>query len=174
MKILNPHDVLKEFGVYGAEDVADVGSGYGHFSLAAAKRLEGGRVFAVDIERDLLQRLVNEAALRGVSNIHILHGDATRSAGIPLGEAAVDKAIAASVLFQAHDRDALVREIARIVRPGGKVLLVEWKEDHGFGPHHTHKISESDARALFARHGFSAERMVDAGDLHYGMIFVRA
>lgn len=174
MKILNPHDVLREFGVYGAEDVADVGAGSGHFALAAAKRLEGGRLFAIDVEREMLKRLVDEAALRGIGNLHALAGDAAKLSGIPLGDAAVDKAIAASILFQIHDRDAFVQELKRIVRPGGKVLLIEWKDDHGFGPHHTHKVSEDAARALFGRHGFAIERAVETGDLQYGMIFVRA
>jgi len=174
VKILNPHDVLKEFGVYGAEDVADVGTGYGHFALAAAKRLDGGRLFAIDVERDMLKRLVDEATRMGIGNLHALCGDAARLSGIPLGDAAVDKAIAASVLFQIHDRDAFVQELKRIVRPGGKVLLVDWKGGHNDGAHHAHKVGEDATRALFARHGFALERGVETGDLHYGMIFVRA
>src|SRR5271170_4131170 len=108
MKLLDPNDALKDFGVYGAQDVADLGSGAGHFSLAAAKRLDGGRLFAIDVEKDMLARLVSEAHSAGLKNVHALRGDLAKLSGIPLAEAAVDRAIAANVLFQVHDRDAFV------------------------------------------------------------------
>ena len=173
VKFLDPNDALKQFGVYGAQDVADLGSGAGHFSIAAAKRLEGGRLFAVDVEKDMLSRLVSEARSAGLANVHALRGDLAKLSGIPLGEASVDRAIAASVLFQVDDRDAFVQEVKRIVKPGGKVLLIDWKGDHPYGPHHAHKVGEDAALAVFARHGFSKERDIEAGDLHYGMIIVR-
>ena len=174
VKFLDPNDALKQFNVYGAQDVADLGSGAGHFSLAAARRLEGGRLFAVDVERDMLKRLSDEAALRGLSNVHVLWGDLAKLSGVPLADGAVDRAMAVSVLFQVHDRDAFVQEVRRILKPGGKVLLVDWKDDHDYGPHHAHKVGAELALALFARHGFTKERDVEAGDLHYGMILARA
>jgi len=173
VKILDPKEVLRQFGLYGAQDVADLGSGTGHFSIAAAERLEGGRLFAVDVEREMLNRLVDEAHRKGLINVHALHGDMARLSGVPLGDASMDRAIATSVLFQVDDRDAFVQEIKRIVKPGGKVLLVDWREDHSFGPHHTHKVAPDAALALFSRHGFTKESDVDAGDLHYGMILIR-
>ena len=173
VKLLDPNDALKDFGVYGAQDVADLGSGSGHFSLAAAKRLEGGRLFAIDIEKDMLKRLVDEARSIGLKNMHALQGDLARPSGIPLAADSIDRAIAASVLFQVHDRDAFVDEIVRILRPGGRVLLIDWRTDHAFGPHHTHKVSGDVAEARFSRHGFKKERDIEAGEMHYGMIFVR-
>ena len=65
VKFLDPHDALKQFGVYGTQDVADIGTGSGHFALHAAKRLDGGRLFAVDIEKEMLSRLVAEARHAG-------------------------------------------------------------------------------------------------------------
>lgn len=166
--------MLREFGLYGREDVADLGSGAGHFALAAARRLDGGRLFAIDIERDMLKRLAAEASALGIKNLHALHGDAARISGVPLAAGAVDRAIAANVLFQVHDRDAFVQEVKRILKPGGRVLLIDWRDDHAYGPHPMHKVSSDVAEALFFRHGFRKERAMEAGDLHYGMIFIRA
>lgn len=174
MKFLDPNDALRQFGIYGAQDVVDLGSGSGHFSMAAARRLEGGRLFAVDVEKDMLKRLVDEAHSAGLANIHALQGDLARLSGVPLAGGAVDRAIAANVLFQVHDRDAFVQEVRRILKPGGKVLLVDWKDTHAYGPAHTHKVTEDVAIALFSRHGFKKERDIEAGDLHYGMILIRA
>ncbi len=174
MKFLNPEDTLREFGVYGTQHVADIGSGAGHFALAAAKRLEGGRLYAIDLEQELLKRLADEAHHLGFSNVQTLWGDASQISGVPLAGASVDRVIAANVLWAAHDRDALVQEVKRLLRPGGKVLLLEWREDMPGGPGQAHKVPVAHALALFERHGFRKERDVDAGDMHYGMIIVRA
>ena len=173
MRILDPRNALRELGVYGAQHVVDLGAGAGHFALLAAERLEGGRLFAVDLERDMLARLVSEAESRGHKNVHVLWGDASRVAGVPLADAALDRAIAASVLFQVDDRNGFVQEARRLLRPGGKILVVEWRTNAPGGPHPHHRISAEVMTALFSRHGFTKESDIDAGDLQYGMIFVR-
>lgn len=185
MKFLDPVDVLKQFGVYGTQDVADVGTGSGHFALCAAGRLDGGRLFAVDIEKDMLSRLVSEAKNHGHKNIHPVWGDAGRIKGIPLADMSVDKVIASNILFQIDDRDAFAQEIKRILKTGGKVLVIDWKpartaessrsgrEEEGFGPHKHHRLSCDSACAFFTRHGFKKEKDVDVGDYHYGTILVR-
>ena len=173
MKFLDPKDTLKQFGIYGTQDVADLGSGSGHFAMAAAPRLDGGRLFAIDVEKEMLARLVSEAKDRGHTNIHPIWGDISKCRGVPLADECVDRAIAANVLFQVDDRNAFIEEIKRLLRPGGKVMLIDWQNTHDAGPHHTHKVSKDVALALFGRHGFVKERDVDAGDFHYGMILVR-
>lgn len=174
MKFLDPKDALKQFGVYGTQHVADLGSGSGHFSLAAASRLEGGRLYSVDIEKEMLSRLVSEAKSIGHTNLHPLWGDIAKARGVPLADGAVDRAIAANVLFQLDDRNAFVEEAKRLLKPGGKILVIEWKEKAEGGPHHHHKVPEEVALALFGRHGFVKEGNIDAGDFHYGMILVRS
>jgi ubiquinone/menaquinone biosynthesis C-methylase UbiE len=173
MKFLDPNHVLKQFGVYGTQHVADFGSGAGHFALAAARRLDGGKLFAIDIEKEMLARLVSEAHTHGLHNVHPLWGDVSRLTGVPLAGETIDRAIATNVLFQVDDRDAFVQEMKRLLRPGGKVLLIEWKESVQGGPHHKHKVTEAAALAIFRKHGFEKEKDIDAGDVHYGMILVR-
>lgn len=173
MDFLDPAKVLQEFGVFGTQDVADFGAGAGHFSFEAAKRLDGGRLFAIDIEKEMLSRLVAEARERGHEHVHPVWADLATIGGVPLADHSFDKVIAVSVLFQVDDRDAFVQETKRLVRPGGKVLLVDWKEGTPFGPHHEHRISEMEALTLFRKHGFEKEKDVSAGDYHYGMILIR-
>jgi len=170
MKFLDPNDALKQFGIYGTQDVADLGAGSGHFSIHAARRLDGGRLYAVDIQKDMLSRLTAEAKADGLTNLHPLWGDLARARGVPLADATIDRAIAANVLFSLDDRDAFVQETKRLLRPNGKVLIIEWRGDVEGGPHPKHKISPEVALSLFSRHGFQKECDIDAGDCHYGMI----
>ncbi len=174
MKFLEPNHVLRQFGIYGTQDVADIGSGAGHFALSAAKRLEGGRLFAVDVEKEMLARLVNEARELGHKNLHPIWGDASRLGGVPLADSSMDRIIVTNVLFQVDNRSLFVEEVKRMLRPNGKILLVEWKNDVKGGPHDKHKVSFDEALKIFARHGFTKEQEIDAGDFHYGIILVRA
>ncbi len=173
MSFLDPAAVLKEFGAYGTDHVADFGSGAGHFALAAARRLDGGRLYAVDLDRAMLKRLADEARELGFSNVHAVEGDAARALGVPLAAGSVDKALAANVLWALHDREAFASEARRLLRPGGKLLVIEWRGDMPGGPHPHHKVLPDAVCALFERCGFAKERDVNAGDAHYGMIFVR-
>ncbi len=173
MAFLDPNHVLKQFGVYGAQDVADFGVGGGHITLAAAKRLEGGNVYAVDLEKEILSRLVAEAKLRGHANIHPLWGDFSQSRGVPLKDESLDRIIIANCIHGIDDRNGMILEAKRLLRPHGKVLLIEWQDNAQGGPHPKHKVNEDVALSLFGRHGFKKESTIDAGEYHYGMILVR-
>ena len=173
MDFLDPEKVLQEFGLFGTQHVADFGAGAGHFSLEAAKRLDGGRLVAIDIEKDMLTRLISEALERQHNHVHAVWGDLARIGGVPIADESFDKVIAVSVLFEVDDKDAFVQETKRLVKPGGKVLLIDWKEGTTFGPHHEHRITEMEALLLFKKHGFEKEKDVNAGDYHYGMILIR-
>ncbi len=173
MDFLDPVKVLQEFGIFGTQDVADFGAGAGHFSLEAARRLEGGRIFAVDIEKGMLSRLITEAHERNHDHVHAVWGDLARIGGVPVANESFDRVIAVSILYAVDDRDAFVQETKRLVRPGGKVLLVDWKDGTNVGPHHEHRISEIEAFTLFKKHGFEKEKDINAGDYHYGMILIR-
>jgi ubiquinone/menaquinone biosynthesis C-methylase UbiE len=170
VNFLNPEDALKQFGIYGAQDVADIGSGAGHFALAAAKRLNGGRLFAIDIQKDMLSRLSSVAHDLGITNIHTLWGDAAHYKGIPLADASLDRVIVVNILHSAEDRDVFAKEIRRLLKPEGKILLVDWHQKGTMGPHERHRIDETTALGFFERHGFEKEKDIDAGGYHYGMI----
>lgn len=173
MTFLIPEEALKDFGLYGALDVADMGAGAGHFSLLAAKRLEGGRIFSVDISKDAISRIAKEAKKMGIKNLHPVWGDLARLRGVPLADDTLDRVIATNILFQVDDRDIFVQEIKRLLKKGGKVLLVDWKPESHFGPHTHHRVHYDTVLGLFERHGFKKERDVRAGDYHYGIMLSR-
>jgi ubiquinone/menaquinone biosynthesis C-methylase UbiE len=170
VKFLTPEAALREFGIYGTLDVGDFGSGAGHFSLAAAKRLEGGRLFAIDIEKDMLGRLVSDARERGLVNVHPIWGDIATHRGVPLADASLDRALLTNILSLVHDRDATIREMKRLLRPGGKALVIDWHDESEGGPHRHHKINRETAESLLLRHGFTKQTDIEAGDHHYGII----
>lgn len=103
-----------------ALDVADLGCGEGYLSLEAAAWAR--RVVAVDRSAVVLRKARALARKRGVANIAWKRGELER---VPLDDAAVDVALLSQALHHAQDPAVAVAEAARIVRPGGHVLVLD-------------------------------------------------
>ncbi len=169
----NPQNNINTLGVDNGMKVADLGSGSGFYSIECAKLVGNrGRVYSIDVQQDLLDKIKNSASLLGLHNVEIVWGNIEKIGGTKLREAVIDRAILSNTLFQIEekDRDNLVLEIKRILRPGGKILVVDW-DDSDLGPKVKVKIDK--AQGLFEKAGFVTEKRFDAGDHHYGLIFKR-
>ena len=168
-------DPVKNVGQCGIQvgmDIADLGSGSGFYSLAAAKALiSTGRVYAIDAQKDLLSKLKNNATRQGLYNIEVIWGDIEEPNGSKLKESSVDLAFLCNVLFQIEDRPAAIKEAKRILKPGGKILLVEWSESFGgIGPKQNMVINKKSGQDMFEKAGFHLDREISAGAHHYGLI----
>ena len=109
-------------------DVADLGCGEGYLTIEAARWAR--RVVAVDKAKDVLTRAAALAARRKVRNITWKRGALER---VPLRDAAVDVALLSQSLHHADRPDVVLREAHRILRPGGRVLLLDLREhDQGW------------------------------------------
>ncbi|MDE2041262.1 MAG: class I SAM-dependent methyltransferase [Patescibacteria group bacterium] len=168
----DPAANLAKLGVQAGMRVADIGAGSGFYSIEAAK-LSGpsGRIYAVDVQKDLLERLRGVAAAQGIRTIEIIWGNAEKIGGTKVKESFVDRAIVSNLLFQLTKPDDFVLELKRILKPGGKALVVDWSEVSPIGPKTV--VTEMQARTLFEKAGFKLEQLFGAGDHHYGMIFIR-
>lgn len=169
----DPKKNLDQFGLNPGTFVADLGSGAGHYTLAAAKAVGGeGRVYAVDVLKDMLQKIKDEAHKIHLSNIETLWGNIEKLGGTRLADGSVDAVLVCNTLFQLEHKNDFPLEVKRILRPAGRVLLIDWKESfRGMGPHTDHVVSESSAKAMFEKAGFTFERSIPAGAHHYGLIF---
>jgi ubiquinone/menaquinone biosynthesis C-methylase UbiE len=156
--------------------VADLGAGTGAYARAAAKMVgTHGKVYAIDVQKELLGRLKAEADHEGLANIEYVWGDVEVPAGTHLKEASVDRVIIANLLFQVEDKAAVMKEAARILKPGGFVLVVDWTDSHGgLGPVQDMVVTADMARALGEAAGLEHSRGSAAGDHHYGLLFKKA
>lgn len=103
--------------------VADLGCGDGYLTMEASRW--ASRVIAIDRSRPVLERARALARRRGVRNVTWRQGEIER---IPLRDASVDLAILSQALHHAGDPAAAVNEAARIVAPGGRVLVLDLRE----------------------------------------------
>lgn len=171
----DPQKNIEQLGLMPGHKVADLGSGSGFYTFAAAQAVGSvGTVYAVDVQQDLLTKIKNEAGRQNLLNVETIWGDAETEGGTKLGDGSVDAVIVANVLFQAESRHGLLKEAARIAKRGGKVLVVDWMESFGgMGPHPDHVVTKDAARELAAGAGLKEEREITAGAHHYGFIFTK-
>jgi ubiquinone/menaquinone biosynthesis C-methylase UbiE len=173
MAFSDPQKNIEQLGIQEAGTVADLGAGSGFYTMEAAKAVgPNGRVFAIDIQQDLLSRLKNLAHQSKIHNIEVLHGNIETLNGTRLREESIDVVIVANVMFQLDSKEGLVDEAKRILKSSGRVLVVDWTESFGgMGPQPESVFNQSEAKALFEKKGFSFVSGIVAGDHHYGLIF---
>ena len=171
----DPQKNLDQLGLSPDSYVADLGSGAGYYTIAAAKMVgKMGRVYAVDVLKDMLQKIKNQAERAGLTNIEAIWGNVEKLGGTRLADATVNTVLVCNTLFQLEEKKDLPLEAKRILKPKGRVLVVDWKESFGgMGPQPEHVVSPETARALFESAGFIFDREIKAGEHHYGMIFRR-
>ncbi len=172
----DPDKNLEQFGLTAHMTVADLGAGSGAYTVAAARRVRDfGKVYAIEVQKDLAIRVKNAASKEGLSNVEAIWGDIERRGGTKLADSSVDAVIASNVLFQLEDKEGSVSEIDRILKPGGKVLVIDWKESYGgMGPEAGAVLSADQAKHLFLAKGFSFEKDIAPGRQHYGFIVKKA
>jgi SAM-dependent methyltransferase len=103
------------------EVVLDLGSGAGADVLISARRVApGGRVIGLDMTDEMLELARRNAAAAGVNNVEFLKGYLE---DIPLPDASVDVVISNCVINLAADKDLVLAEAARVLRPGGRLAF---------------------------------------------------
>jgi len=171
----DPVKNLKAFGLSENMIVADLGAGSGFYTIPAAEMVSRGKVYAIEIQKDFLITIKNKATENHLNNIEYLLGDIEKIGGTKLKDSIVDAVIVSNILFQVEEKDKLITEIKRILKPIGKVLLIDWSDSsYPIGPSTDKIISKNKAKEMFEKEGFVLEREIDAGIHHYGMILVNS
>lgn len=171
---LNPTQLLRQAGLLSGMKIADLGCGTGYIVLPTAKMLGAqGRVYAVDIRRSMLQQITVKAQERGLFNIQPVWADLTIAGSTKIPDKSVDAAFLVNVLFQLPKREPAVQEAQRIVRPGGKVVVVDWNDTPvSFGPTPEQRISETQVQGMFGSN-FTLDKKLSVGAYHFGFVFVK-
>ncbi|MBI5798655.1 MAG: methyltransferase domain-containing protein [Candidatus Yonathbacteria bacterium] len=172
----NPEENIKALGVYEGMVVADLGAGTGAYTLPLAEKVgESGRVYAVEVQKDFLTNIKQSAEARGFRNVELLWGDIERLGGTKIKEGIVDAVIISNVLFIAEDKAGLLKEAKRILKPMGKLLLIDWSDSfNNLGPSPAMVVTKDKARALCEAEGFVLKNEVPVGEHHYGLLLLKS
>lgn len=171
---VNPDSVLQQIGeISPGVTVADFGCGSGYFSFAFAKLAgQEGKVIALDILPSALEAVASRAKTLGLSNVFTKRANLERENGSGLEAESIDWAVLKDMLFQNHDKEVILKEVYRVLRPQGKLLVMEWKEgDASVGPEEGLRLAPEALVEMAQNIGFQVYREVQAGDFHYAFVF---
>lgn len=168
-----PDTVATHFHLKEGDLVADFGAGSGFFLKPLSKAVgENGRVFACEIQKQLVEKIGEQSRLMGLGNVHPLWCDLEEVNGIKIGSGELDAAILVNTLFLIEDKTVAIQEMGRTIRSGGKFFVIDWTESFGgMGPQTDQVVSADEATNILESNGFVFDREYPAGDHHYGLAF---
>lgn len=172
-QFIAPELVASHFHVREGDIVADFGAGSGYFTpVLAAAAGPSGRVVACEIQKNLVEKIGCVARQCGHGNVEVLWCDIEADRGIPLNDSVFDAGGVFNTFFQIEDKAAAVRELHRVIRPGGVVHVIEWNDScGGVGPTDEQVVDMPTLCDWFESHYFVLEREYPAGTHHYGVTF---
>lgn len=172
----NPTENINAMGIFDGMIVADFGAGTGAYTMPLAERVgENGRVYAVEVQKEFLPNIKDSASSLGFKNVEVIWGDIERLGGTKIKSISVDAVVISNVLFQAENKSGVILEAKRILKPGGKLLIVDWKDSfNNLGPVQGAVVSLDMAKTLVAQEGLSLIKEISAGEHHYGIIVVKS
>jgi len=167
---LNPERIVNFLPEIKQGDViADFGCGHGYFAIPIAKKVGSeGKVFALDILEKALEATRSKARLEGVENIETIRCNLEKNS--TLADESVDVVLIANLLFQTEDDEGVIREAKRVLKKGGKIIVIDWKKDSPLGPRGK-RISEDELKNLMQKEGLNFVREFETDRFHFGMIF---
>jgi ubiquinone/menaquinone biosynthesis C-methylase UbiE len=137
-----PDEVVAALDLQPGDVVADIGAGTGYFTFRIANKVgPSGKVYAVDLQQEMLDTINERVVETGTNHVTpVLSGQIDTT----LADATVHLVFIANVTHEYSDLAAGLRECARILKPGGSLVIVDWKDEKTLkGPPLDHRISSA-------------------------------
>lgn len=165
--LIQPEETLRRFGLGPGMHFLDVGAGTGFFSRAASTLVgPSGHVYAAEMSDEMLKSLKHYGTPLNMTLVR------NREYEIPVAAATADFALLAFVLHENVDRPRLLDEVLRVVKRGGRLVIIEWKkQQEEAGPPMEERLGEEELDRLLG-----AFRVGEKGDLnlsHYYRVVIR-
>lgn len=175
-ELINPFKLLERVGIRHGWHVADMGCGAtGHFVLPAAQLVgPDGAVYALDIRRDFLEHIEKLAKREQFFNIKGVWADMDVYGAARIEPGSLDLCLLINNLYLSQNRPALIKEMARLTKPGGRILVVEWKAiSTPIGPPPDRRLTPEQSRNICQTQYMELLDEIDVGHSHYGLLYER-
>jgi ubiquinone/menaquinone biosynthesis C-methylase UbiE len=152
--------------------VADVGAGSGYFTTRLARRVgPTGRVYAVDIQSEMLRLLGLRLKSDGLTNVTLLQGQTDNPA---LPASSLDLELLVDVYHEFSAPQTMLRHLREALKPDGRLVLLEYrKEDPSIPIREDHKMSVAEAKLELEAEGFSLSRVDESLPRQHILIFTK-
>jgi ubiquinone/menaquinone biosynthesis C-methylase UbiE len=165
---LDVHKLLRIFPIVSHHVVADIGCGPGFFTIPIAKMVFDGKVYALDIQKEMLDAVREEVKKVNLSNVDVIKSQEKK---LPLDDESIDGAVAAFVLQESSSPRALLNEAMRCLKKHGWLVVLEWyKTEMDEGPPLTQRIDIEEMKELTAKAGFRVRETRDLNGKQYMVV----
>jgi len=164
----SPDVILNAVEVKPSFIVADLGCGSGYFTVPLAKRAR--KVYGIDVQKEMLDFLAEKTRKLKIKNVELL---VSKPDEIPLENESIDLLLTVNTLHEFEDRERMIEEMKRVVKKGGKLLIVDFmKKETGFGPPVQIRVKKTEAIRLFEEKTLSLVKEKKL-PYHYLLVFVK-
>lgn len=154
-----PDLILQNLKIKPGMVILDLGSGGGYFSFRFAESVgPEGRIHAADVNNDYLQIIEKERTKRGLRNISTV---TARTDGVDLPAGTIDLIFIRNVFHHLPDRAAYFRRLARLLKPAGRIALIEYKEGGFFSRQWGHNSSTAEIIKTMSEAGYEQKENLD-------------
>jgi predicted methyltransferase len=165
-----PERVIQELGISPGDLVADLGSGGGYFTFRLGEAVgDTGRVYAVDVDAEMNERLERLASERGASNVAVVLADY----GDPKIPESVDLIFTSNTYHHIEDRVAYFQRAARHLKPAGRLAVLEYKHRGFFQRFLGHATEDEVIQSELEQAGYTLSAKHDFIELQSFLIFDR-
>jgi uncharacterized protein len=123
--VLSPEQLVEQLQLTPSSRVLEVGPGPGYFSRTVARAVPSGRLVLLDIQREMLAKARHRLSGAGLRALCVQAG----AAALPFAAASFDVAFLVAVLGEVSTPGACVADVARVLRPGGLLVIAELPGD---------------------------------------------
>lgn len=169
-------DVFKKMNLEEGMKVGDLGCGnLAYYAFNAAKIVgKKGLVFAVDVLKSVLEVVNRRIKQEGLENIKTIWSNLEVLGGTNIPNESLDAAFIHNVLFQSTEHQKFLQETARLLKKGGKLMIIDWKKIGApFGPPIKNRPDPEKIKQITEGIGLKFLEEFEAGPYHFGIIFTK-
>ncbi len=164
-EIIDPQTVFGLLPMRVYQHIADIGCGPGYFSIPLAKYAFDGKIYAVDVQQEMLDALDERRKEARLSNVETLLSNESK---IPIDDDSLDGAILVNSLHEASRPADLLKETLRSLRKGGWAAIIDWrKEKMEIGPPLAARLARDKAVNAAETAGFRVRSVYDLNEWEY-------
>jgi ubiquinone/menaquinone biosynthesis C-methylase UbiE len=173
LEALPPASVVGLLRLSGAETVVDYGAGTGVYTIPIAEAVPDGKVFAVEALPQLAQMLRDKITPDLQKRMCVTE---TEDNIVPLDDGEADRVVMVDVLHHLHDQPEALEQVARVLKPGGLFVVVDWADmERPVGPPASHVLGLTAVKEIIAGMGLDVVQAHEPGDLlRYHVVVVAA
>ncbi len=162
-----PHEVIQALALKQDAVIADIGAGTGYFAVRFANMVPKGRVYAVDVEPDMVKYLGERAKKEKRDNLVAVAGKPDD----PRLPEKVDLAILVDVYHHVDEREAYFRKMRDSLKPGGRVAIIDFRMESREGPPKAARVAPKQVIAELKRAGYRLASSHDFLPNQYFLVF---